>query len=989
VNSLYKSILVWLLTMLLFQACIRDEVLSPPQILPLAKTIYVSAEVLLISGENFDPGSIKIFIDNVEIPVAGTVTINSAYIIVPTTTTTKEVSLYVATKFGTSSSVRFTIQPPLPSILKVIPAKAGIGQTIKIYGSSLASLTAVSFNSPGGSPVMSAFTKFAEDSIRVTVPTGLAFDAADITLIAGTTGTSSPFPFTVLRPPVVSSFAPTKGIAGTIVTVNGENLTPLLSVSLGTQKLEVISSAATSLSARIATSPVGDTIKIVTWGGNSKTTTKFLIIPPPAITSIDKLTGTEGTEVKLTGTNFSEVFEVRFGTTTTAILSNTDTEIKVKVPPGATTSKITVTTPAGNTTSTNDFVIQAPPIVSDFLPAMGIVGTKVTVTGLNFGAATATPHNISIGLLPLTNVVWTDTRIEGNIPAEAVTGKIIVNAPNGTSESAGNFLITGSPQILNFSPSTGIVGTVVTITGINMGTTPDVRFNTIKATTITRATATEIICQVPVGATSGKISVNNALSATSFTINASPTITSLSPSRGGTDTEVTITGTFLTGATVKFANNITATKVGSDTDTQLKVKVPAGAITGKITATNPGGSVTSVGNFEILPPPTVTSFSPAAGAVGTLVTIFGTNLQYTPVVRFNSTLAIIKSITATQLIVEVPAGALDGKISVKTEGVLTSVISTNNFDVITSPVITSITPASGSTGDKITLLGTDFNNLVSVTFDGVAVTSFVSSTSSRIELIIPSVSNPLTRSVNVNVKTSVSISSNATFSFLGAPVVYYPAPAANPLNWALLIEGQGLTTVKKIVINGATATIDYQATNAITTRVPQSAGIGSGSIKVYYSDLNFISLEFTVLSAPPPGVFPPPFIVIPPPPPGNFVPVAVNADWHNAYEDLHWFRIDANLGSYVPDEFGNPISFNSSGTFTVKEHYDGNDNELKNLLEGNNGSGSWSRSTLTLRIRGDTYRGLYNQGFQMVLTSSNTGHQMVLGSPCPRFPDCK
>tara|TARA_R110002051_G_scaffold235393_3_gene296898 strand:+ start:870 stop:2714 length:1845 start_codon:yes stop_codon:yes gene_type:complete len=76
------------------------------------------------------------------------------------------------------------------------------------------------------------------------------------------------------------------------------------------------------------------------------------------------------------------------------------------------------------------------------------------------------------------------------------------------------------PTITSFSPTSGAIGTQVTITGTNFGTTAAsnvVKFGTVTAT-VTTASATSLVTTVPVGATTGKISVTaNKKTATSTT----------------------------------------------------------------------------------------------------------------------------------------------------------------------------------------------------------------------------------------------------------------------------------------------------------------------------------------------------------------------------------------------------------------------------------------------------------------------------------------
>ena len=66
--------------------------------------------------------------------------------------------------------------------------------------------------------------------------------------------------------------------------------------------------------------------------------------------------------------------------------------------------------------------------------------------------------------------------------------------------------------------------------------------------------------------------------------------------------------------------------------------------------------------------PTITSFAPTAGPVGTSVTITGTGLGSATSVKFNGKAATITSNTATQIVTTVPAGATTGPITVTTAG---------------------------------------------------------------------------------------------------------------------------------------------------------------------------------------------------------------------------------------------------------------------------------------------------------------------------------
>jgi len=83
----------------------------------------------------------------------------------------------------------------------------------------------------------------------------------------------------------------------------------------------------------------------------------------------------------------------------------------------------------------------------------------------------------------------------------------------------------------------------------------------------------------------------------SFTVYAPPTITKVKPGKAKKGKKVTITGTYLADATVKF--NGTTAAVTTDTTSEIVTTVPAGATTGTIMVTTAGGTATSPKKFKV------------------------------------------------------------------------------------------------------------------------------------------------------------------------------------------------------------------------------------------------------------------------------------------------------------------------------------------------------------------------------------------------------
>jgi uncharacterized repeat protein (TIGR03803 family) len=129
---------------------------------------------------------------------------------------------------------------------------------------------------------------------------------------------------------------------------------------------------------------------------------------------------------------------------------------------------------------------------------------------------------------------------------------------------------------------------------------------------------------------------------------------------------VQILGQGFTGAT-GVAFNGTAANFTVESDTYLKATVPAGATTGSITVTEPGGTLTSNKIFRVTPQ--ISSFSPVSGPVGTTVVITGNSFTGATEVTFHDQKKATFTVDSdTQITATVPAGAITGVICVWTAG---------------------------------------------------------------------------------------------------------------------------------------------------------------------------------------------------------------------------------------------------------------------------------------------------------------------------------
>jgi YD repeat-containing protein len=188
-------------------------------------------------------------------------------------------------------------------------------------------------------------------------------------------------------------------------------------------------------------------------------------------------------------------------------------------------------------------------------------------------------------------------------------------------DAVGNLLsitrsTTSVVTIAGFAPDNGYATSSFTLTGTGFSATPAENIVTIngRGAAVTSSSVTQITTTVPIGATSGPISVTtptgSAVSSAVFLVLGGgllpnqPTLTSFTPGSGPSGTSVQVVGTNfdpdIGDNTVLF--NVTPATITNAAPTTLTVSVPSTATSGPITVITPLGQVTSTEHFVVPPP---------------------------------------------------------------------------------------------------------------------------------------------------------------------------------------------------------------------------------------------------------------------------------------------------------------------------------------------------------------------------------------------------
>jgi RHS repeat-associated protein len=719
-----------------------------------------------------------------------------------------------------------------PVVSSISPTSGVVGTQVTINGSGFGATQGnshVGFNSWTGTVL-----SWSSTQIVATVPSHAT--TGPVTVTVGGTASNADQILTMPNPSI-TSLSPNSGAAGTSVTISGTGFGA--SQGSSTVKLNSATATVTSWSDTqiVVTVPNGTSGNmIVTEGGVASNGVAFTV-PPPQITSLSPTSGGVGTQVTINGSGFGATQ----GSSTVnfyngwqgSVVSWSATQIVATVPAHATTGPVTVT--VNNVSSNTNQIFTMPnPAITTLSPNSGAVGTSVTINGTGFGA-TQGSSTVKLNGSTATVTSWSDTQVVITVP-NTISGSMIVT--EGGVASNGVAFTVPPPQITSISPTSGGVGTQVTINGSGFGPTQgnaSASFYNGWAGSVVSWSSAQIVATVPSHASTGAVvvTVNTIGSNTDqiFTM-FNPVITSLSPTSGAVGTSVTINGTGFgsTQGTSTVKLNGAAATVTSWSGTQIAATVP-NAISGNVVVTE--GGVASNGVAFTVPPPQISGISPTSGVVGTQVTINGSGFGPTQAnsnVSFNTWPGSVVSWGPTQIVATVPAHAATGAVTVTVNSVGSN---TNQIFTMPNPVITSLSPTSGSVGTSVTINGSGFGpaqGSSNVTLDN-AVASVTSWSDTQVVVTVP---NTISGSMIV---TEGGVASNGPTFTVPPPQITSISPNSAGAGDTVTISGSGFgpTTGTNSLVNfasGVTAAITTWSSNQIVATVPTGAVTGAVTVSV-------------------------------------------------------------------------------------------------------------------------------------------------------------
>jgi hypothetical protein len=313
-------------------------------------------------------------------------------------------------------------------------------------------------------------------------------------------------------PPSITSVSPSSGRAGDSITFIGtgfDNYQGSGSVWLGSKLAgSIVSWSNTQVVATIASGSVTGSAQ-VQQGGTWANFGAFTVLTP-VITNVSPTTARAGDSITITGTNFGSTQgsgSVWLGNKLAgSIVSWSDTVVVATVANGASTGTAQIQQ-GGVWNSYGTFTVITPNITS-ITPTTAYSGDSITINGTGFGT-TQGSGNVWLGTKNASSIVsWSDTQVVAVVASGSKTGTAQVLQNGVWGNTAALTVIT--PVVTSISPTSGPVGTQVTINGTGFRTSQgsgNVWIGSKLASGIVSWSDTQVVATVASGSTTGATQV--------------------------------------------------------------------------------------------------------------------------------------------------------------------------------------------------------------------------------------------------------------------------------------------------------------------------------------------------------------------------------------------------------------------------------------------------------------------------------------------------
>ncbi len=501
-------------------------------------------------------------------------------------------------------------------LLSFGPSPVLRGGELRFIGHNLDKVTSIIL---ANNVEVNTFNSKSPDLLTITVPDATVNGKVTLKTPQGDIVTKTPL--TISEPISITSFSPAKARPGTTITIQGTYLNLIKEVIFASKKSVGDTAFVSKSQAKIEVKVPEDAqsgIIVISNGAADPILVEsdsVLHVTLPAITQISPTPVKAGNELTIEGTDLDLVKEIVFsgGSKVSSFNSIEPAKILVNVPADAKDGAVKlVVASLLEVVSTQQLEMKVPAI-SSISPNPAKTGGSVTVTGQDLDLIT----KVTFGGNKDGQIQGggTATQITVSVPSNATEDAITFTTAAGKTVTSGAALTLVKPSITSIAPTDVQFNNEITISGNDLDIVAKVKFSGGKEAVPTSASLTELKVNVPVGTTSGTITLvaNNGDEVTSVEMlnilaSTSATITQM-PATAQPGEMINIVGLNLGEVTeVIFPDDISATMFGIKTNELIQVVVPANAKTGMGTLK----LITVNGEIIISPPINILGVDPVA-----------------------------------------------------------------------------------------------------------------------------------------------------------------------------------------------------------------------------------------------------------------------------------------------------------------------------------------------------------------------------------------
>jgi hypothetical protein len=486
---------------------------------------------------------------------------------------------------------------------------------------------------------------------------------------------------------------------------------------------------------------------------------------------------------------------------------------------------------------------EPPPVIERIEPSVGPPGTLLRITGRRLRGET----QVRIGEAPLSIELSTPNLVTARVHEGAASGPIRIATTHGQVQGP-DFTVTRqppAPSIERIQPLRAAVGASVTIRGqhFSLRLAQNVVLFGSAPAIVESATPTQLQAIVPEAASSGAVTVQvlgagEAHSAVGFEVVHRLRIHEVLPPMAAAGDKLELRGAGFDPQ--PRANRVylgeTPLRVLEAAPTRLLVSLPSNAKSGRLRVEVTGaGAATAPADFEVLSAPVLTGFMPRAGALPTEISVSGSGFGQDPAAisaRLGETPLRVRRAAPTELVLEIPAGARSGKISIELAS-RGQALSNAEFTVTDPLEMRTARPLSGPVGSEVVIDGAGFSPTPSddrVLFAGAAA-DVLKASSTQLTLRVP----PAAQSgpISVQVGTGRAETRDA-FVVTNPPRIARVSAERVPVGRELTLFGAGFgqsAALVRVTLDGRPLELVAVRDDAIVVRAPSAAV--SGELMVY------------------------------------------------------------------------------------------------------------------------------------------------------------